>query len=387
MVVTTAPAPAPASPWVATAPQNVTFVELFFDLVFVFAFTGITGLVREHLTLLGVAQGALVFWLVWWAWTQFTWSLNPADTTHAAVRNITLAAAAAAFFMAEAVPAAFGDGGLMFATAYAAVRLLGLGLQLKVANHDALRPAVRMFAGISLAGIIAVLAGGMVDSPARAWLWLLAIALDLLAAARAANGEWRLYAGHFSERHGLVVIIVLGESLVAAGLGLRIGGNEVSSHLIAGTAVLLICALWWLYFGCVKDWLEHGLDEAGRLNGAYGRDVYSLGHIPIVAGVVAIAVAIEEAVAHPNAPLHREVEAALAAGVTLYLLGIAYGIRRTRTVSPLPWLAAAFIAAGIVLFTHGRPPAVPLFATAVVLLALVAIAPKPESHRAATDTR
>src|SRR5918996_821183 len=107
MVVTTAPAP--RSSWVATAPQPVTFVELFFDLVFVFAFTGITGLVREHLTWLGVAHGALVFWLVWWAWTQFTWTLNPADTTHPVVRIVTLAATAAALVMAASVPRAFAD--------------------------------------------------------------------------------------------------------------------------------------------------------------------------------------------------------------------------------------------------------------------------------------
>ena len=372
--------PRPRASWVATSPQNVTFVELFFDLVFVFAFTGITSLVREHLTLLGVAHGALVFWLVWWAWTQFTWTLNPADTNHPAVRNITLAAAAAAFFMAEAVPAAFADGGLMFAIAYAVVRLLGLGLQLRVAYRADFRTPLVTFAGISVAGILIVLAGGLVDSPWREWLWLLAIAIDLLAAELAAGGEWELHAAHFAERHGLVVIIVLGESLVAAGLGLRIGGNDAASHIVAATAVLLICSLWWLYFGCVKDWLEHGLAEAGRMRGVYARDVYSFGHVPIVAGVVAIAVAIEEAVAHPGTPLHPQVTTALVAGTALYLFGMAYGIWKTRTVSAMLWIVAAFVAAGAMLITQGRAPAVPLVVTAVVLLSLIAVAPKPRSH-------
>jgi low temperature requirement protein LtrA len=359
----------------------VTFVELFFDLVFVFAFTGITSLVREHLTPVGVAQGALVFWLVWWAWTQFTWTLNPADTTHRAVRNITLAATAAAFFMAEAVPAAFGDAGLTFANAYVVVRLLGLGLQLKVAMNDELRPALLTFAGVSVVGLALVIAGGLAASPWREVLWLLAIVVDFTAAALAAGGEWHLHAEHFAERHGLVVIIVLGESLVAAGLGLRIGGDNTTAHVIAGTAVLLICALWWLYFGCVKDWIEHGLHEAGRLRGVFARDVYSFGHVPIIAGVVALAVAIEEAVAHPATPLHREVEAALVAGTALYLFGLAYGIRKTHTVSPAAWIVAAFVVAGIVFLTHGRPPAVPLAATAIVLLALNAVAPKSTVRR------
>jgi low temperature requirement protein LtrA len=367
----------PRPSWVATEPQNVTFVELFFDLVFVFAFTGITGLVREHLTLLGVAHGALVFWLVWWAWTQFTWTLNPADTMHPAVRNITLAASAAAFFMAEAVPAAFSDAGMTFAIGYAVVRLLGLGLQLKVAYREEFRRPLFTFAGISLAGILAVVAGGAVGSPWREWLWLAAIAIDFIAAELAAGGEWQLHAAHFAERHGLVVIIVLGESLVAAGLGLRIGGNAASVHIIAGTAVLLICALWWIYFGCVKDWLEHGLDEAGRLRGAYARDVYSFGHVPIVAGIVAIAVAIEEAVAHPGTPLPSEVMAALVTGTTLYLFGIAYGVRQTRTVSPVLWILAAFVAAGGVVLMQGQPPAVPLLMTVAVLVTLAAFTPEP----------
>jgi low temperature requirement protein LtrA len=145
--------------------------------------------------------------------------------------------------------------------------------------------------------------------------------------------------------------------------------------------VLLICALWWLYFGCVKDWIEHGLHEAGRLRGVFARDVYSFGHVPIIAGVVALAVAIEEAVAHPATPLHREVEAALVAGTALYLFGLAYGIRKTHTVSPAAWIVAAFVVAGIVFLTHGRPPAVPLAATAIVLLALNAVAPKSTVRR------
>jgi low temperature requirement protein LtrA len=366
---------------VATGPQNVTFVELFFDLVFVFAFTSITSLVREHLTLLGIGHAALVFWLVWWAWTQFTWTLNPADTTHVAVRNITLAATAAAFFMAEAVPAAFGEAGLTFALAYGVVRLLGLGLQLKVAYRGSVPRPVYTFATISLAGIVAVLAGGLVASPWREWFWLLAIAIDLIAAELAAGGEWQLQTAHFSERHGLVVIIVLGESLVAAGLGLRIGGNAANVHVIAGTAVLLICALWWIYFGTVKDALEHGLEQAGPQRGAYARDVYSFGHVPIVAGVVAIAVAIEEAVAHPGTPLHTEVTAALVVGTAFYLFGIAYGIRRAHTVSPVPWIVAAFAAAGGVWLTRGYAPAVPLLTTSAVLLSLIAVALKPRRQQ------
>ena len=179
----------------APQPQPVTFVELFFDLVFVFAVTQITVSTASDLSVANLLRSLLLFWLIWWAWTQFTWTLNPADTTHRLVRAITLAATGAAFIMASSVPRAFADDALWFAVPYLVVRLLGLGLQVRIdleQDSDGVATVQRWAAASSL-GLIAVLAGALVDPPARNWLWLLAILLDLAAAALAGGGKvWDL---------------------------------------------------------------------------------------------------------------------------------------------------------------------------------------------------
>ena len=154
--------------------QGATFVELFFDLVFVFAVTQVVSLVHHDLTWDGVLHGLLVFWLIWWAWTQFTWALNGADTELGLVQLATLVAAAAAFFMALGVPDAYADGqGLWFVIPYVAVRVLGLSLYLAISWRDsAQRSAVWLFTVLSTGGLVLAVVGGVVDGPARAWFWL-----------------------------------------------------------------------------------------------------------------------------------------------------------------------------------------------------------------------
>ena len=165
--------------------QAVTFVELFFDLVFVFAVTQITALTATNLTWSGVARSILLFWLIWWAWTQFTWTLNPADTTHDLVRILTLVATGVAFIMATSVTRAFGPEVFWFVVPYLLVRLLGLGLQVRIdLERDRMdRGSVAIWASLSLIGLALVFAGAFVDSPARNWIWLAAIGADLFAAA------------------------------------------------------------------------------------------------------------------------------------------------------------------------------------------------------------
>ena len=165
----------------------------------------------------------VVFWLVWWAWTQYTWALNSADTTHPAVDAVMLVATAIAFLMAVTIPDAFGDAGGWFAATYIAVRVVGLGLYGRVAWEDvAKRTAVRRFAVLSLGGLAAVAAGGVVGGDARAWWWAAAVVLDVAAAVGAGTAEgWDIRPEHFGERHGLFVIIALGESLIVAASGSR----------------------------------------------------------------------------------------------------------------------------------------------------------------------
>ena len=217
--------------------QNVTFVELFFDLVFVFSVTQVVSFLHGGLDWLVVGQAILVFWLVWWAWSQFTWALNAANTTHPLVQLGTLVATAVAFFMAVALPGAFQERALWFALTYVLVRAIGLTIYAWVASENAARrAAVRTWIIVSLGGLAAVLLGGFLGGAAQLWLWGAAILLDIIAGAIGGRLEgWDLHPVHFAERHGLFVIIALGETLIVAAA--RVSGTSWTGGLMAVAVV------------------------------------------------------------------------------------------------------------------------------------------------------
>lgn len=301
--------------------QGATFVELFFDLVFVFAVTQVTHYLITHLQPVGVLRAVVVFWLIWWAWTQFTWALNAANTDHHEIRLGTLASTGVAFVMATSVEQAFSDQALWFAVPYVVVRLLGLGLYYRVAADSEHRRAVAVFALASLPGLAAVIVGGVTDPSLRSWIWLGAIVLDVLAAwIGGRRGGWNLHAGHFAERHGLIVIIALGESLILAGAAVASEPRTAGFVSVGATAVAATCLLWWTYFGWVKDILEERLISTGEQNQAsVARDVYSLWHFPLVGGIIAYAVGVEGILMHPGESVSPGVGIALGVGVFLFV--------------------------------------------------------------------
>ena len=361
----------------ADAPQAVTFVELFFDLVFVFAVTQVTALTAQDLTTGGVLRSILLFWLIWWAWTQFTWTLNPADTTHSGVRLVTLIATGVAFVMATAVPHAFEEDGLWFAGPYVIVRLLGLGLQVRLElerpSHE--HAGVWRWASLSLVGLVLVLAGAIGDPGLRPGLWVLAILADLVAAAIAGRDqEWSLHPGHLSERHGLFVIIAIGESLIVAGTA--VAAEARTGPLIGAAAAALLVAglMWWTYFGWLHDALEHGFAAASpKRLGSLARDAFSLSHFPLVLGIIGFAVAIEEIVAHPDEPAKGVVVAALGVGVALFVgfSAVSYWLLHRRV---LVARVATLIAMGVgLLIVAPLSPVWPLGVVATALLGLVVV--------------
>ena len=305
----------------ATQPQGVSFVELFFDLVFVFAVTQITALTAHDLTATGLLRSVLIGWLIWWAWTQFTWTLNPADTSQISVRVVTLVATAAAFIMAASVPRAFTDEAIWFAIPYVVVRLLGLGLQVRVEieHQGEDHRGVYRWASFSLIGLALVLLGAVVDTEMRSVVWLLAIVADFIAAAIAGRATtWDMDPAHMSERHGLFVIIALGESLIVAAAAVAEAPLSPALILAVGASVVVACLLWWTYFGWLKDALEHRFAAADpRRRGSLARDAFSLAHFPLIGGIVGFAVAVEETVLHPADPMPGLVLAALGIGVAL----------------------------------------------------------------------
>jgi low temperature requirement protein LtrA len=362
-------------PIVSPDDQRVTFVELFFDLVFVFCVTQVVTLLHGHIDLHSAWSALLVFWLVWWAWTQFTWALNAANTDHPRVQLATLAATAVAFFLATGIPRAIGAGALWFAVPYIAVRTIGLLLYYWVAWSDpAHRRAVRVFGLLSAAGLAAVLAGALAGGSAQHAMWALAIALDLLAAGVGGQLEgWNLHHDHFAERHGLIVIVALGETLIVAAAALTGLTDTALAPLAAWTGILAVAvtsALWWSYFRHAKPAFEHALASVGgRTRSRLARDAFSILHFPMLCGVIAMAAATEAALAHPDQSLPVSIRAALGVGLLLFVGGTAAAVWRATGRLPF-WRSVISPVAGAAIVVLGAAPWMAL-AIALTMLATI----------------
>ena len=319
-------------------PQPVTFAELFFDLAFVFAVTQTVDLFEGEYSLETILRATLAFWLIWGAWTQLTWTLNVADTSSRLVVLGTLFATAMAFFMAIALPSAFGGGVWLFVLAYLVIRAIGLGLDLWMssATPGKMSTASR-YALLSLPGIAAVLVGAALGGTAQYVCWSLAVALELIPICVAGRSDnWSLHIPHFCERHGLFVIVALGETLIVAASG--------KSHLSAGVFVLvsaLVVAIaggmWWLYFHRLKGLMEEGLLRAkGNGQTAMARDAYSLIHFLILCGIISFAIGIEHAMVHEADHGSREIR--LAGSFAVLLFGGGTVLAFWRTTGRILWV-------------------------------------------------
>ena len=358
-------------------PQPVTFVELFFDLVFVFAVTQLTVLTVHDLTPGGVLRSILLGWLIWWAWTQFTWTLNPADTTHPGVRVMTLAATGVALVMAASVTRAFADDALWFAVPYVIVRALGLGLQVRVDHErvDASHTVVVAWTALSMIGLALVLAGAVVDPSPRPWFWLLAVIADVVAAAWAGRGaSWDLNPSHIAERHGLFVIIAIGESLIVAGTAVASAERTLALASAAVVTIVVASLLWWTYFGWLQEALDHRYSACppDRL-GPLARDAFSLAHFPLIGGIVGFAVAIELIAAHPDQPAPGGVMASLGIGIALFVACSALSLRLLGGPILLPRLLILLVMLVLLALVGAMPPVLPLAVVAAALLAIVLI--------------
>ncbi len=333
----------PKKSFLAGTDQPVSFAELFFDLVFVFSVTQVVHLLHGAFDWLHVGRAILVFWLVWWAWTQFTWALNAADTTHNRIQFSILLATAFAFFMAVSVPQAFGTFSFWFALTYVIVRSIGLLIYLWVSwpDHE-MRSAVRTFAAVSIAGLVAAIIGGIVGGELQYWLWGLTILLDVIAASVGASSEgWNLHPRHFAERHGLFVIIALGETLIVAAAAASEEVWEINLLSVSAVAVGITSVLWWLYFFRIKDRLEHAMAHVkGGVQSSLGRDVFSLLHFPMICGLIIYAYAIEEAMLQPTGPMTVQGRMALATGTILYSLSIV--LCYWRAIGKIMWWRIVF---------------------------------------------
>jgi low temperature requirement protein LtrA len=308
---------------------------------------------------------------VWWAWTQYAWALNAANTDHPRVQLTTLLATAVAFLLAVGIPRAIGGDAPWFAVPYVAVRVIGLLLYYWVAGTDpGQRRAVQVFGLFSLGGLVAVMAGAMLGGVSQYVLWGLAIALDLIAAAIGGRLEgWNLHPDHFVERHGLIVIIALGETLIVAASGLVEAAMTPAATITAILSVLVTAGLWWGYFRHARPAFEHALAASdGSARSSLARDVFSFLHFPMLCGIIGMAAATEQALAHPDAPLAGDVRAALGGGVVLFICGSALAMWRATGRLPI-WRTVLVPPAAAAIAAVGTAP----MAAMGMLLALIAL--------------
>jgi len=324
--------------------ERVMPLELFFDLVFVLAITQCTALMSHDPSWEGLAKGLLVLGVLWWSWVGYAWLTSVVDPEEGAVRVTIFAAMAALLVAALCVPSVFENLAGLFAGAYAVVRIAHIVLFFLASRDDpALRRSVRGLAVGTAIGVGLLVLAAFTDGLLQGALWALALALDAAGPFFFGSEGWKLVPHHFAERHGLIVLIALGESIVAIGVGAEVGVDAgVVVAAVIGTAVS--AALWWLYFDVVALVAERRLENAapGRERNEIARDSFSYLHFPMVAGIVLVALGFKKTLAHVGDELELVPATALLGGTALYLLAhVAFRWRNVHRFSAQRVLAAA----------------------------------------------
>jgi low temperature requirement protein LtrA len=351
---------------------RVTPLELFFDLVFVLALTQCTALMADQPTWEGLAKGMLVLAVMWWAWVGYAWLTSVIEPEEGAVRLVMFAAMAGLLIVALCVPGVFTDEALLFAGAYGVVRIAHLALFFLACRDDPLlRRAV--FTGLTVSTAVAIgllVIASFLDGIAQGAVWALAIAIDMSGPLFHGQDGWRLVPGHFAERHGLIIIIALGESIVAIGIGAE--GNVTAGIVIgASLGVMVAAAMWWLYFDVVALAAERRLADAapGRERNTMARDSFSYLHLPMVAGIVLLALGLKKTLEHVEDPLKLVPAVALLGGTALYLLAhVAFRYRNVHSFNRHRAITAVLLVALIPVAVE-----VPALATVGAVAAILAL--------------
>jgi low temperature requirement protein LtrA len=356
--------------------RHATNLELFLDLVFVFAVTQIASLISHHPTGTGTGKGVLIAVLVWWQWSQFTWAGSAIDLQRtAATRVLVLGCIPVTLIMTIAIPEAYHGSGVWFAVAYLGVQLLVLAMQASVSLREpTLRTAFIRYASLASIAPVVVLIGAFFHDHARIVFWVVAAVVNFVGGLRASSGEWTINPVHFAERHALFVIISLGEVLIAAGATASEIGLDARTAVAIAVAVAVACTLWWAYFAYIPMVGEDALRLAkGALRGRYARDLYTFGHFPIVVGLVCYAVVVKHLIPHPDGHLTVDDRWLLALSVACFvggLMGFQYRIIGRVSIERIIAIA---IAAGVCVLGRWLPGLAVIGTIAVLLAAMQAI--------------
>jgi low temperature requirement protein LtrA len=347
--------------------HRVTPRELFFDLVFVFAFTQVTTLLAHDPTFRGIGRGVLVLGALWWPWTAYAWLTNTVDPEEGFIGGALLVSLIAMFVAALAVPRVFGDDGALFGAAFLIVVAMHLALYaLAGRGNPDLLAAVRRLAPWTLLGATLILAAAYADG-ARTWLWVAALVCTYVGAGLSGSTGWRVFPSHLAERYGLVLIIALGEAFVAIGIGVnRIGLGEVAAAILG---LLVATSFWLAYFDFFSIRGERMLaDLGGPDRVALARDLYAYAHLPMIVGIVLFAFAMKTIVGHVGEELDSAAAFALCGGSALYLL--TYSAVRTRIERRLSLSRGRFVAALALLLVFPLATVVPGIAALALVTAV-----------------
>ncbi|MGQ0626091.1 MAG: low temperature requirement protein A [Sporichthyaceae bacterium] len=369
--------------------ESATMLELFFDLVFVFALTQVTAFMAKDLDPLRLTQGLLILGLLWWSWVGYAWLGNVIRADEGGGRLALLGAMGAMFVIALAIPEAFDDapGGwsapYAIATGYFVLRAIHIGtFWLAAAGDRGLRRQLLRFAASMLLATSLLMIAGGVEDDARTWLWVAALAADYVGTYAGGASGWRLAsATHFAERHSLIIIIALGESIVAVGVGVSERPFSGAIVLAALLGLTLTAALWWMYFDTSSLLAERALatcpeDRRPRL----ARDAYSFLHLPMMAGIVLLALGMKKVLEYVSDteehdlddPLTGVALAALVLGVSIYLAGQVAFIARCGAGVRVHRLVLALAVVPLALLGEELPAMATLALLAGVLTATVA---------------
>jgi low temperature requirement protein LtrA len=374
--------------------QRTTAFELFFDLVYVFAVTQLSHLVIDgELRIVAIGRAAFLLLVVWWAWIYTTWMVNWFDPRSVVVRGVLMGVALASLLMSAAIPTAFTGHALLFAGAYVALQVGRDVAQMLMLNRDEpLRPLFEQVVIWSCAAGILWIAGALASSPSRVALWGAALAVELAAPfvgfrtpgfGRSRTDEWDVEGGHFAERFQAFLIIALGESIVITGATASARGLSLDVGFALACAFSITAALCWLYFDEVAEQAQRHIAESqdpGRL----ARDAYSYLHLPIVAGIIMVAIADDLLIAHPDQPLAAAGVAMMIGGPAVYLVGESLVRLRMRSSLSIRRLLTV-IALGLLGVLGRQLPALALSAGVAAILAGLAVWDRERSRSAIHD--
>ena len=357
--------------------QPTTSVELLFDLVYVLAVTQLSRLLIHKLTFVGAGRTAFLLVVVWWAWIYTTWMVNWFNPASVTVRLVLVGATLASLIMSVAIPGAFSGHGLLFAGSYVALQvgrnLAGTAL---LSRDDGLRETFERIVCWSVASGALWIAGALTSGSARFAVWGPALAIDLLAPiagywtpglGRSATSDYPVDGGHFAERFQAFIIIALGESIGVTGASAGSRGLTSTAVVALAVAFLNTAALWWLYFSEIAEHSRQTLADA-KDPGSLARDAYTYLHLPIVAGIIMVAVGDDLLIAGPGHQLRTAGVVMLVGGPALYLAGeTLFRLRMIGSVSPKRVLTVAALCL-VGLIAGGELPALALSAIVTAVL-------------------